>query len=337
MTKRKLSHQQERRISSNRARRGATSATAIDQDTLLPSGELGPQQSGRVIAYYGHQADVIAEDDSSAMVRRCHLRAHLEPVATGDRVTWCDGNPFGIVTGVEPRSSVLERPDANGRRRLVAANIQRIAIVVAPVPLPHANLIDRYLVAAESQHIQPLLIANKADLPADALQPMRDLLARYPALGYQVLWVSAKTGSGLDALAATLAPHTSVVVGQSGVGKSSLINALQPTACATVGALSEAVTKGRHTTTNTRLFKLPNGGCLIDSPGIREFGLWHLDATQVFQGFIEFAPHLDQCRFRDCRHANEPDCALLAALARRQISLQRLESCRQIVTSLAAL
>lgn len=336
MTKRKLSQQQERRITSNRARRGATSAGAIDNETLLSSGELGPQQNGRVIAYYGHQADVIAEDDIGLM-RRCRLRAHLEPLATGDRVTWCNGNPFGLITGVEPRSSVLERPDANGRRRLVAANIQRIAIVVAPAPLPHANLIDRYLVAAESQHILPLLIVNKADLPADVLQPLSDLLARYPPLGYQVLWVSARTGSGLDALAATLAPHTSVVVGQSGVGKSSLINALQPTACATVGALSEAVIKGRHTTTNTRLFKLPKGGCLIDSPGIREFGLWHLDATQVFLGFIEFAPHFGQCRFRDCRHANEPDCALLAALALRQIAPQRLESYRQIVNSLAAL
>jgi ribosome biogenesis GTPase len=306
----------------------------VDPEQLLTSGQLGPEQIGVIVSYYGRQADVVPADRPGAPLRRCYLRANLMSLVTGDQIRWRDGEHGGVITAVMPRASLLERPDPGGRRRPIAANIDRIAIVVAPIPLPHANLIDRYLVAAEDQRIQPLLIANKADLPSAELMPLRELLAPYPALGYEVVWVSAKTRAGVDQLSTALADHTSVLVGQSGVGKSSLINTLYPQAEAAVGALSERAAKGRHTTSAARLFVLPDGGRLIDSPGIREFGLWHLDERQVFEGFIEFRPFLGHCRFRDCRHDNEPDCALRTALADGLISQRRLDSCRQIVRSL---
>lgn len=340
MAKRKLSLRQERRISDNQARRRAqftpSAGAGALSTTQLPIGQLGPEQAGVVTSYYGRQADVVPAEPPRASVRRCHLRANLVPVVTGDQVVWRDGAPYGVITAVNPRHSLLERPDSTGRRHPVAANIDRIAIVVATIPLPHANLIDRYLVAAENQRIQPLLIANKAELPAAQLMSLKHLLALYPGLGYELLWVSAKTGEGIGELSAALAGHTSVLVGQSGVGKSSLINALCPGAAATVGALSEHAAKGRHTTAAARLFPLPDGGRLIDSPGIREFGLWHLHTRQVFAGFTEFRPFLDQCRFRDCRHGDEPDCGLRNALASGLISKQRFDSCHQIIRSLDA-
>lgn len=350
MAKRKLSLQQRRRIGAQQARSNAStpqSSTSppvanrpVKSDaritTLVAAGELGPEQAGVVAVHHGRSAEVVPAQDLLARPIRCHLRANLNSLVTGDRVVWRAGETQGVITAVAPRTSELARPDADGRLRPVAANIDRIAIVVAPLPLAHANLIDRYLVAAENQGIRALLIANKTDLEVEELAALTALLAPYADLGYDLLWVSAHTGKGIAELAAYLARHTSVFVGQSGVGKSSLINALYPPAAARVGALSTGVQKGRQTTTAARLFSLPGGGGLIDSPGIREFGLWHLDGRQVFAGFIEFAPFLDQCRFRDCRHLDEPDCGLHQALASGLISPQRLASCREIVRSLGA-
>ena len=195
-------------------------------------------------------------------------------------------------------------------------------------------------VAAEATGITPVLVLNKIDLLPDDGGELKALLDRYEALGYPVVEATTQRQDGLDALHARLTERTSVFVGQSGVGKSSLIDRLLPDEALRIGALSEDSRKGTHTTTTARLYRLPSpvaddGGELIDSPGIREFGLGHLSEDEVTQGFIEFRDHLGHCRFRDCRHRQEPGCALLAAVERGDIEAARFDSYRRILASLS--
>jgi len=337
MSKRKLSRQQAWRIEKiqgERAKRAARRDT--DAQEALSGGELGPEQDGLVVAHYGTQVAVESEPGNS---QRCHLRANLEGLVTGDRVVWCEGDPMGVVVAQRERHSVLSRPDPYGKLKPIAANIDQILLVIAPFPEPHANLIDRYLVAAEAVGIEPVILLNKMDLlAADALlrAAMDELLAIYPTIGYRVLHTSI-TDSGLVELHSALRARTSVFVGQSGVGKSSLVNVLLPDADIRVGALSESTQKGTHTTTTAQLLHLNCGGTLIDSPGIREFGLWHMSRAQVEQGFREFRALLGTCKFRDCQHEHEPGCAILDAAQCGAISATRLDSYRRIVASLGEL
>lgn len=333
MGNRKLSKQQAWRvekIQAERARRAARRDAEAKQ--ALSEGELGPEQEGLVVAHYGTQ---VAIEIAPGQSRRCHLRANLEGLVTGDRVVWCDGEPMGVVVAQLDRDSVLSRPDSQGKLKPVAANIDQIIVVVAPFPEPHANLLDRYLVAAEAVGIEPIILLNKCDLLEGDTQrstQMVELLAPYPDLDYRVLRTSTREHGTRD-LDALLKGHTSVFVGQSGVGKSSLVNLLAPHADMRTGALSATTQKGTHTTTTAELIRLDCGGALIDSPGIREFALWHLSREQIELGFREFRPLLGTCRFRDCRHEQEPDCAILAALARGDILQRRLDSYRHIVAS----
>ena len=345
MSKRKLSRQQRWRIEKVQAERAKRADRRDSQDgEKLAAGEYGPEQSGRVVAHFGRTLDVRPEQGGAAV--RCHLRANLEGLVTGDRVIWRaahDAND-GVVVARGERDSVLERPDVRGQLKPVAANIDQILIVFAVEPAPHANLIDRYLVAAEATGIAPVLVLNKIDLLPAHGGELRDLLGRYEALGYPVVTTTTEREDGLSALHARLAGCTSVFVGQSGVGKSSLIDRLLPDEELRIGALSKDTRKGTHTTTTARLYSLPpptsvdgagaSDGELIDSPGIREFGLGHLDAQQVTEGFIEFRDHLGHCRFRDCRHRHEPGCALLAAVERGDIHPDRFASYRRILESL---
>jgi len=354
MAKRRLNQQQQRRISSNQQQRGkrATLAAAVlpsDEDITVE--ELGAEAEGLVICHYGQQLDIESRaEDSYGKVFRCHQRSNLPPLVTGDQVVWQPGadntvaggtaaQSTGVVVALRERRSILSRPNAHRDQRPVAANVDVMAIVIAPLPQLFGNLIDRYLVAAESLGLRPAIILNKIDLldqSRDAcIEPLLDI---YRKIGYPVISVSKQTGQGLDELQQFLAQQTAVFVGQSGVGKSSLINALRAVdkdnpdsledtqADAAVGALSTGHGKGTHTTTATRLYHLPGSGDLIDSPGIREFGLWHMDRQQLINGFIEFQPFIDRCRFRDCQHQQEPGCALLDAQEKGLISKQRLIS-----------
>ena len=334
MGKRKLTRQQAWRvekIQEERARRAARRESGVEE--ALEGGQLGVEREGLIVAHFGTQ---VAVESEPGQPLRCHLRANLEGLVTGDRVVWREGDPTGVVVAQLERDSVLSRPDTQGNLKPVAANIDQIMLVIAPFPEPHANLIDRYLVAAETVGIEPVLLVNKMDLleeNADLHAPMDRLLAIYPSLGYRIIHTSSKRG-GLSELHAALRKHTSVFVGQSGVGKSSLVNALLPQAGLRVGALSENTLKGTHTTTTAQLFHLDCGGALIDSPGIREFGLWHMTKEQVERGFREFQPFLGSCKFRDCQHLQEPGCAILRALEAGKISAGRLDSYRHIVGSL---
>ncbi|MBD2838415.1 small ribosomal subunit biogenesis GTPase RsgA [Pseudomonas sp. JM0905a] len=340
MAKRQLTRRQSWRIEKiqeERAARAAKRETRALEE--LEGGDLGPEQTGLVIAHFGVQVEVEAlEGDLSGQIMRCHLRANLPPLVTGDRVVWRAGaQGSGVIVAQLPRSSELCRPDMRGVLKPVAANVDQIVIVFAPLPHPHANLIDRYLVAAEHAGIHPLLLLNKADLVDDENGAMLDeLLGVYRQLGYPLLEVSARQGGGMEDLMARLDGHISVFVGQSGVGKSSLVNSLLPGVDTRVGALSELTGKGTHTTTTARLFHFPGGGELIDSPGIREFGLGHVSRNDVEAGFIEFNELLGTCRFRDCKHDREPGCALLKALEDGRVHPQRMASYRHILSSLPA-
>jgi ribosome biogenesis GTPase len=335
MSKRKLTRRQSWRIDKiqeERAKRADKRAGSADD--ALSAGDLGPEREGLIVAHFGTQVEVESEPGQR---QRCHIRANLEGMVTGDRVIWRQGEPTGVVVAQLERNSVLSRPDPYGKIKPVAANIDQIILVMASSPEPHANLIDRYLVAAETVGIEPVILLNKTDLLDD--DPQRrahidQLLEVYPTLGYQVLHASVTSERGMDEFLAQLRDRTSVFVGQSGVGKSSLINVLLPELDLRVGALSESTNKGVHTTTTARLFHLPSGGVLIDSPGIREFGLWHMTRQQIEAGFREFHPLLGTCKFRNCKHQQEPQCAILAAVESGAVSQRRLNSYRQMVDSL---
>jgi ribosome biogenesis GTPase len=306
MTKPRLTDQQARRVAAQRTHSG------IDPND---AGEAGV-----VIASYGKQVLVEHDDHQRTL---CHLRAHLTPPVAGDRVIWTPSEETGVISALVERRNVLERPDIRGRLRPIAANIDLMLVVFAPEPAPQPHLLDRYLVAAAYIDVEPVLVLNKADLITDAA--LTDQLAVYAALGYRTLITDHNMPHAQD-LIEVIGDDTLILVGQSGVGKSSLIQRLLPDVASRVGALSVVADKGRHTTTTTELFPLPRAGRLIDSPGVRDFGLSHLPIEAVERGFREFQPLLGHCRFRDCRHQSEPGCALLNAVSAGVISPQRFDS-----------
>ena len=337
MSKRKLTRRQKWRIEKvqkERVDRAQKRESQIEQELL--DDNLGTEEQGLVVAHYGATLD-IEPLDAPGKPRRCHLRTNLPALVTGDKVVWRPSkkDDTGVVVALEERQSLLTRPDNHGRIKPVAANIDYIVLVIAPIPIPHANLIDRYLVAAETVGIEPVLLLNKTDLlDEEGLELINDMLSIYEDIGYKVLRASTRSEDGLTPLQTLLDQHISVFVGQSGVGKSSLVNSLLPDVDTRVGALSETTGKGMHTTTAAKLFHFPAGGMLIDSPGIREFGLWHIEPEEVLEGFREFRPYLGYCRFRDCKHQQEPDCALMNALEEGEILEERMFSYRQILDSL---
>lgn len=324
MSKRRLSKQQTTRVHQRRK--------ADDQsDPLSGEDHLGPEQPGLVISHFRNQADVETEADGKLI--RCHMRANLGNIVAGDRVLWREGMEKGVISAVFPRQSELLRPDSYGKLKLVAANVDRALITIAPEPEAHGNLIDRYLVIAEYLGIEAVLLVNKADLLSPDHEILK-LLDKYQSLGYKTFQISAKNDASLNTLREYLSQGTSIFVGQSGVGKSSIIQTLLPDESIKIGELSEQVKKGKHTTTHARLYHFPFGGHCIDSPGIREFGLWHLSVQDVALGFREFREHVGACRFRDCSHQHEPGCALLQAISDGLVQQSRFHSYLQIVNSL---
>lgn len=324
MSKRKLSRQQQFRIDRiQRERVERAQKKDRKADEKLTEGRLSDAESGLIIAHYGATIDV---ESAIGEVCRCHVRSNLPALVTGDQVIWHrDDDGGGVISAVEERRSILTRPDSRGRLRPVAANVDRIILVVSPAPRTPANLIDRYLVATAHDDIQPILLLNKHDL-IDQAPELAEELKQYEALGYPTISASAKDDKDLETIQSLVKEGNSVFVGQSGVGKSSIIDRLLPGENLKVGAISEATGKGRHTTTTAKLYHIPTGGQLIDSPGIREFGLWHTAPEDLDKGFPEIYRFAGECKFRDCTHTHEPGCRVKQAVDDGDVLARRLDS-----------
>lgn len=280
-----------------------------------------------VIAAFGRRLRVRGDDGA---VHEARPRGRRLEVACGDRVRCERDARHAEVHAVEvlPRRTALWRSNLRGGAELVVANITHLVAVIAPQPVPDLFVIDRYFAAAASSGIASVLVANKADLGHDSA--LGEALAVYESIGATALACAAATGDGIDRLRALLQSATAVLVGQSGVGKSSLVNALVPEAGIETAQLVRQTEEGRHTTTAARLFELPGGGRLIDSPGVRDFS----PAIDLLEpgtlGYTDIAWLAPQCRFLDCRHMREPDCAVIAAAEAGGLAPRRYESYRRM-------
>jgi ribosome biogenesis GTPase len=279
---------------------------------------------GQVVAVHGRHYVVELSDGE---LLACFPRGKKSLVACGDRVAVLrSAQDQGVIEAVDPRRSLLYRSDRY-RQKLIAANVTQMVIVLAAVPSFYEDLLNRCLIAAEHQGIAALIVLNKFDMVEPSARAM-DALKLYADLGYSVLPLAAKRD--VAPLRSHLAGHTSVLVGQSGMGKSTIINALLPDAGAAVSDISLALDSGRHTTTHARLYRMGSDTALIDSPGMQEFGLMHLTASELQHAFVEFRAHLGHCRFNDCRHRGEPGCAIDSAVAQGHISQTRLDCYRKL-------
>jgi len=278
--------------------------------------------TGRVIAAHGRHYEI--EPDDGSPVRQCYPRGKKAAAATvGDLVRiHPEGADGGAIDAVLPRRNVLVRAD-NSHHKHLAANVDQLLIVIAPAPPYSDDTLGRALTAAWCADLAPVIILNKIDL-LETLPQTRARLAWAAALGVPIIELSALDTAQVHAkLAPLLADKTSLLLGQSGMGKSTLLNTLIPDAQAATRAHSTALATGRHTTTSTRLYHLPAGGDLIDAPGFQAFGLYHLSANDILRGFPEFTEPAQTCRYYNCTHQHEPGCGVLAALAHGQIAPAR--------------
>lgn len=281
--------------------------------------------NGQIVAAFGRKFLV---EFSEGEILPCILRGKKSNVVCGDRVkvkrTSVDQ---GVIETISPRSSLLYR-SSKVRKKLIAANITQIIIVLAAVPSFDEELMNRFLVAAEAQNIKALIILNKAD----CIEPTRVVassLSVYQEIGYTLLQLSAKTD--IKPLLPYLQGHLNVLVGQSGMGKSTIINALIPSADRATAKISSTLDSGRHTTTHAQLYHLNKNTHIIDSPGMQKFGLHHISNTNLAWGFIEFHSYIGKCKFSNCLHINEPGCALDEAAKHKEIDPQRLGFYRKFV------
>jgi ribosome biogenesis GTPase len=280
--------------------------------------------TGTVLASYGRGVLVQA----AGMTLHCTLTGRKQRIVCGDRVTWvyppsADGPS---IQSIEPRRNLIERIDARGRAEPVAANIDRLAIMVAAEPAPDWFLVDRYWAGAVLKDLGALLIVNKLDLGTTALQPE---LKTYRSLHLDCVEVASQSGQGVADLKRALAGSVTLLVGQSGVGKSSLVNALCPEAVAQTAELTRDI-EGRHTTTTARWYSLAPNSAIIDAPGVRDFAPPAHLVRAAERGFVEIHKLSVNCRFKDCRHMEEPGCAVRSAVVAADIAPRRYESYRRL-------
>jgi ribosome biogenesis GTPase / thiamine phosphate phosphatase len=300
----------------------------VPKASPLPPSLHAPLQHGEVVATHGRH--YLVEIDAGEVLT-CFPRGKRSLLACGDRVAVVrTAAGQAVVEAVDPRRALLYRSDRY-REKLIAANVTQMVIVLAAVPSFYEELLNRCLAAAEHQGLGVLIVLNKFDLADESVRAL-EVLALYEQLGYTVLPLVAKRD--VAPLREHLTRHLSVLVGQSGMGKSTIINALVPSADAAIGDISLALDSGRHTTTYARLYRLDRDSALIDSPGMQEFGLQHLSQSDIAAAFIEFRSYLGHCRFNDCRHVSEPGCAVSAAAEEGKIDARRLASYRRIVADL---
>lgn len=287
---------------------------------------------GQVVASYGRRHEVL---ESNGTRWNCVRRGRLQDVACGDRVHFnITSDQEGVIESVLTRETVLYRSDAH-RQKIFTANVHLAGIVISGLPRYRENLLTRCLAAASAAHIEAMIICNKQDLPET--QALASELQYYRSLNIEMMTLSAK--HSVTELSARLTGQHSILVGESGMGKSTLINALLPEANTRTGALSSTSDTGTHTTTASRRYAFFGGGSITDSPGMQVFGLQHLAKQEVEAAFPEFADAVGACRFNDCHHDQEPDCAFKEKALLHPQSTQRLEWLKEIVaenTRLAA-
>jgi ribosome biogenesis GTPase len=285
---------------------------------------------GRVLAVHGLTSTVEAP---GGVIYTCAMRRVLKTLSTSQRHVVAAGdfvyfrpepNREGIIERVEPRKTVLSRA-TRGRQHIIVTNVDQLVIVTsAAEPYIKPNLIDRFIISAHKSGLRPLVCINKIDLVDPA--SLAPLVGVYSQMGYQVLLLSATSGLGVERLRRAMTGQSSVVAGQSGVGKSSLLNAVDPSLQLRTRAVSAETQKGRHTTTTARLLPLASGGYVVDTPGIRQFQLWDVIPAEVAAYFRDLRPYVDHCKFPNCTHTHETDCAVKNAVADGRLDLRRYES-----------
>lgn len=309
MSKRRINKQQAARI--RKIQQTYQESTDNNLDSLA---------DGLVITRYGK---LVKLEDNNGKRLRCSIRPNLDTLVAGDRVVWqAEGTHQGVVVSIYPRASMLARPTSSGLKKPVAANITQLIIVIAAKPEMNWPLLDSYLIMAEILHLHAVVLLNKTDLACESLK--QELLQHYKPLNYPVIMTNKNELQGFADLKNSLNHQISVFVGQSGVGKSSLISKLLPhEKQIAIQELSESSELGKHTTSNSVYYHLPEGGALIDSPGVREFSLWNMDAEEIMKGYTEFKPYLSLCKFRNCTHIETPECAIINAMQQGAISVKR--------------
>ena len=286
--------------------------------------ENDKELQGKVITRYGQRQLV---EDENGKVFQSVSRQNIGFSVAGDRVLFQrTKNDEAIVTAIYPRNNELKRQD-----KLIAANIDQLWLVVALEPHYEFELIDRYLIMAENLNLSIGIIVNKIELAINGNEFLDDF-THYQSLGYDVHFLSVTSKINIEIFKNQLISKSHIFLGQSGVGKSSLINSLIPDLKLRVNEISNKSKLGKHTTTNTTLYHIPTGGDLIDSPGVREFQLENLTETEIRNGFKEFKALSDECRFRDCKHISEPNCAVKDALEKGEININRYHSYLNILT-----
>jgi ribosome biogenesis GTPase / thiamine phosphate phosphatase len=323
MSKRRLTEKQQRLISAGKNRHH----TSNDANTL----------SGTVISHHGRDLIALAANGETI---HCRLRQNIGSIVCGDRILYTvedigSADEQAVVIALAERDNLLQKTGFGNKAKPVAANIDQVVIVCALVPKPNLYLIDRYLVATENLPARPLLVINKTDLMDETSEHIvNDINAIYGGIGYRVIETSATRMNGLDELQCELSGKTSILVGLSGVGKSSLIKDLLPEIDIRIGEISVASQEGKHTTTVSSLYLMPEGGKLIDSPGVRDFTPVNLVREEILKGFIELTPYRGRCKFANCTHDHEPGCAIKDALAKGEVSRQRVDSFRKMLADI---
>jgi len=319
MNKRRLTKQQQNRINAKQ-----------NENLILANGS--EQNQGLLIASYGKYADILTANNQ---IVRCTLRQNLPALVVGDEIIWqAEQAGLSVVTALIPRKSELFRINYQQEKKLIAANLNQAIIVMAVQPDFSEFVLDSYLAAMALCNLKAMVVFNKIDLlNSQQLEILHQRAKLYKEIGYEVYYLSCILEQGLSGLKTKLLDNISAFIGPSGVGKSTLIKQFVPEESIVLGVISEATNLGRHTTTTSHLYRLQTGGVLIDSPGIRGFGLGKLARQQLYHCFIDIKPYKDLCKFRNCEHESEPDCALQQAVKTGKISLSRLNSFKKLMAA----